>query len=50
MMGTGIFQIGPKGAEKIEIEDFNLRSEIMSRTSFYVQIIPQKIRLCFVGP
>ena len=50
IMGTEIFLFGPKGAEKMEIKDFNLHSEIMSRTSFYVQIIPQKIRLSFVGP
>ena len=50
MMGTEIFLFGPKGTEKMEIKDFYLCSEIMSRTSFYVQIIPQKIRLCFVGP
>ena len=50
MMGTEILLFGPKGAEKMEIKDFNLCSEIMSRTSFYVKIIPQKIRLCFVGP
>ena len=44
MMGTEIFLFGQNGAEKMEIKDFNLRSEIMSRTSFYEQIIPQKIR------
>ena len=32
MMGTEIFQFGPKGAEKMEIKDFNLYSEIMTRT------------------
>ena len=30
MMGTEIFQFGPKGAEKMEIKDFNLYSEIMT--------------------
>ena len=50
MMGTEIFLFGPKGAEKMEIKDFNLCSEIMSRTSFYVQINPPKNRLCSVGP
>ena len=50
MMGTEIFLFCPKRAEKMDIKDFNLRSEIMSKTSFYVWIIPQKIKLCFVGP
>ena len=43
MMGTEIFLFGPKGAEKMEIKDFNLCSEIMRRTSFNVKIISQKI-------
>ena len=50
MMGTGIFLFRPKGAEKIEIKDFNLHSEIMTRTSFYrVQSVLQKIRLFLEG-
>ena len=49
MMGTEIFQFGPKGAEKMEIKDFNLYSEIMTRTSFYEQNVTHKIRLCFGG-
>ena len=43
MIGTDIFLIGPKGAEKMEIKDFNLHSEIMTRTSFYVQSVPKKL-------
>ena len=48
MMGTKIFQIWPKGAEKIELKDFNLHSEIMTRTSFYrVQSVLQWIKTLF---
>ena len=50
MMGTEIFLFWPNGAEKMEIKNFNLNSEIMRRTSFYVQINPQKNKLNFVGP
>ena len=52
MMGTGIFLFGPKGAEKMEIKDFNLHSEIMSKSTFCVQRVKQNKRLCFVlvGP
>ena len=35
MMGTEIFLFGPKGAEKMEIKDFNLHTEIMSITTFF---------------
>ena len=50
MMGTGIFLFGPKGAEKMEIKDFNMHSEIMSKSTFCVQRVTQNNRLCFVGP
>ena len=47
-MGTEIFPFRPKRAEKMEIENFNLNSEMMSRTSsFYVKINPQKIGFVF---
>ena len=35
MMGTEIFLFGPKGAEKMEIKDFNLHTEIMSMNTFF---------------
>ena len=38
MMGTEIFLFGPKGAEKMEIKDFNLHSEIMSITTFFHRV------------
>ena len=50
MMGTGIFLFGPKGAEKMEIKDFNMHSEIMSKSTFCVQRVTQNNRRCFVGP
>ena len=49
MMGTEILLFGLKGAEKMEIKDFNLYSEIMTRTSFYEQNVTHKFRLCFGG-
>ena len=33
----------------MEIKGFNLHSEIMTRTIFYVQSVLQKIRLCSEG-
>ena len=50
MMGTGIFLFGPKGAEKMEIKEFNLHSEIMSESTFCVQGITQNNWLCYGGP
>ena len=50
MMGTEIFLFGPKGAEKMEMKDFNLHSEILSRTTFCKQRVLQNNRLCFGGP
>ena len=38
MMGTEIFLFGPKGAEKMEIKDFNLHTEIMSITTFFHRV------------
>ena len=38
MMGTEIFLFGPKGAEKMEIKDFNLHTEIMSITIFFHRV------------
>ena len=37
-------------AQKMDIKDFHLHSEIMTRTTFCLQSVPQKIRLCFGGP
>ena len=50
MMGTEIFLFGLKGAEKMEIKDFNLHSEIMSITTIFFQSVTQNNRLCFGGP
>ena len=47
MMGTEIFLFGPKGAEKMEIKDFNLHSEIMSITTFFLQSVTQNNKFCF---
>ena len=49
-MGTEIILFGPKRTEKMKIKDFNLYSEIITGTTFYMQSEPQKIRLCFGGP
>ena len=40
MMGIEIFLFGPnsKGAEKMEIKDFNLHTEIMSITTFFHRV------------
>ena len=38
MMGTEIFLFGTKGAEKMEITDFNLHTEIMSITTFFIRV------------
>ena len=38
MMGTEIFLFGPKGAEKMEIKDFNLHTEFMSITIFFYRV------------
>ena len=38
IMGTEIFLFEPKGAEKMEIKDFNLHSEIMSITTFFYRV------------
>ena len=38
MMGTEIFLFGPKGAEKMEIKDFNLHTGIMSMTTFFHRV------------
>ena len=37
MMGTEIRLFGLMGAEKMQIKDFNLHSEILSRTTFCKQ-------------
>ena len=50
MMGTEISLFGLKGAEKMEIKDFNLHSEILSRTTFCKQRVSQNNRLRFGGP
>ena len=49
-MGTEIFHFGLKGPEKMEIKDFDLHSEILSRTTFCKQRVSQNNRLCFGGP
>ena len=49
MMGTEIFLFGPKGAEKMEIKDFNLHFEILSRTTFCIQRVSQKIGFVLEG-
>ena len=42
-MDTKIILFGPKRAERMEIKDFNLQSEIITKTTFYVQSDAQKI-------
>ena len=49
MMGTEIFVFGPKGAEKMEIKDFNLHPEIMSITTFFSLSVTQNNRLVLEG-
>ena len=49
IMGTEIFLFGPKGAEKMEIKDFNSHSEILSRTTFCIQRVSQKIGFVLEG-
>ena len=50
MMGTEIFLFGPNGAEKMEIKDFYLHSEIMSRTTFLAPTGAQGVKLSSVRP
>ena len=47
MMGTEIFLIEPKGAEKMEIKDFNLHTEIMSITTFLFGIFWNPLVISF---
>ena len=49
MMGTEIFLFGPKGAEKMEIEDFNLHTEVMSITTFFQRVSHKIIGFIFEG-
>ena len=49
MMGTEIFLFGLMGAEKMQIKDFNLHSEILSRTTFCKQRVSQKIGFVLEG-
>ncbi len=49
-MGTEIFEIGPDRAEKNRFKDFNLDFKIITKTPFYHQNVPLKIRLEFEGP
>ena len=49
IMGTEIFLFGPKGAEKMEIKDFNLHPEIMSITTFFSLSVTQNNRLVLEG-